>query len=738
MRKSILVIFVLFISILLLACSNNNNSNEIIEYEELVLHLNEGRYKEDAIFNIKSKEVDIKTRDYIYMIDNTVTIDKEKIGFYRIFIVKEKDNIYKIVDILIENDSWAKATSDYDYVILSSSNISNKDDFSNFEKTARSFKSKGKYIKLEEGSDYLYTCFVYDKKEYAEQDESVSIEKEELFYLPSLVKEGYEFRGWYKNSNLSGDTVEEYTATDNTNNEFYAAFDLIEYKIVYHLDEGTSCEGDLVNTYSILSSDITLNSNIIKEGFVFDGWYANSDFSGLKIDVIKAHSYGDINLYPKWIKEEIHEMTASEKVDQAIINISALYKDVGRIEEDIKLVEKDEETDCSITWSSSKQNRISNKGKYTRDYQNEVVTLSANVSCEDVTKTFTIEITAIGFKDINKIGIASSYIYRNYSTVDDNFFDTLDIINCAFATCNSDAELTGANFFKVCKEHIIPRAHEKGVWVVMSIAPESAWVEVCNPSNGKVEKFADNIVKAINEYGFDGIDIDWECPTDSQKTWFTNLAKIVNEKVKKNNRNHIVSAAIGGGRWQPPRYDMVNSVKYLDFVNMMTYGMTSSSGQYHNSLYKNSSYHDSANKVGYTLVSCSIVESIEIYDSYNVPHKKIIVGLAFYGIKQSREYDEASKTYSSWGKGGSIFYTSIKNNYLDNPNYTYVYDERCGVPYIISKDKTIFISFDDTRSIKEKCNYILAKKIGGVMYWENGCDTTGDLLGAIGEVLNKA
>ena len=197
-----------------------------------------------------------------------------------------------------------------------------------------------------------------------------------------------------------------------------------------------------------------------------------------------------------------------------------------------------------------------------------------------------------------------------------------------------------------------------------------------------------------------------------------------------------MSAAIGGGRWQPPYYDMTNSVKYLDFVNMMTYGMTSSSGQYHNSLYKNSSYKDSANKCGYTLVSCSIVESIEIYDSYNVPHSKIIVGLAFYGIKQSREYDSSTNTYGSWGKGGSIFYTSIKNNYLNNPDYTYVYDTRCGVPYLISKDRTVFISFDDVRSIKEKCNYVLDRKIGGVMYWENGCDTTGDLIGAINSVLS--
>ena len=104
--------------------------------------------------------------------------------------------------------------------------------------------------------------------------------------------------------------------------------------------------------------------------------------------------------------------------------------------------------------------------------------------------------------------------------------------------------------------------------------------------------------------------------------------------------------------------------------------------------------------------------------------------------KAAIEYNSSTNTYGSWGKGGSIFYTSIKNNYLNNPDYTYVYDTRCGVPYLISKDKTVFISFDDVRSIKEKCNYVLDHKIGGVMYWENGCDTTEDLIGAINYVLS--
>ena len=69
--------------------------------------------------------------------------------------------------------------------------------------------------------------------------------------------------------------------------------------------------------------------------------------------------------------------------------------------------------------------------------------------------------------------------------------------------------------------------------------------------------------------------------------------------------------------------------------------------------------------------------------------------------------------------------------YLNNSNYNYVYDERAGVPYLLSKDGTEFISFDDKKSIIEKCEYMFNNNCAGVMYWENGCDSTGDLVNAI-------
>ncbi|HHU56250.1 MAG TPA: hypothetical protein GXZ48_06160 [Acholeplasmataceae bacterium] len=385
----------------------------------------------------------------------------------------------------------------------------------------------------------------------------------------------------------------------------------------------------------------------------------------------------------------------------------------------------------TINWSSSHEDILSATGKYKKPYQDTIITLTATLKSEgEVDTEMVFEVFAEGYKEL-KSGIASSYIYTNYHKVTDELFDTLDIINCAFIAADEYGNLNGTTFLASVKSFIIPKAREYGNWVIMSIAPnpDTKWSKIAaNPAT--VEAFANNIVNVINEYGFDGVDIDWETPTSSEAKRFTALMKVVYEKVKANNPNHLVTSAIGGGMWQPPRYDLSNSHHYIDYINMMTYGMATTPGYYQNALYKAPTRHNTKYGVGSTLTSCSIEESIDIYHTYGIPNHKIIVGVAFYGMMQKY-------TGGKWIKSDSPGYSVIKRDYLDNSDYTEYYDERAGVPYILKNDGTVFISYDNPRSILAKCEYVLDNGLGGIMYWENGSDLTGDLLAAMKTGLRK-
>lgn len=284
------------------------------------------------------------------------------------------------------------------------------------------------------------------------------------------------------------------------------------------------------------------------------------------------------------------------------------------------------------------------------------------------------------------------------------------------------------------KQYVIPKAHEKGTWVVLSIcgvdgAYDTAFETICQ-SDALINKFVNNIVGLINTYGFDGVDIDWETPSDG--ALFTKLMSKLYPAVKANNPNHLVTAAIGGGMWAPPYYDLENSAQYLDYINMMTYNMSTANGYHHTALYGSKNYADITNGIAATLSSCSIDESINIYhNEYNVPLNKIIIGSGFYGIKQTKQ-----SINSSWVSAGSLSYIDIKANYLNNANYTYYYDNVCQVPYLISADRLTFITYENATSVLAKCEYAKTNNLGGVFAWHCGMDD-GDLLNAVKEGLFK-
>ena len=57
--------------------------------------------------------------------------------------------------------------------------------------------------------------------------------------------------------------------------------------------------------------------------------------------------------------------------------------------------------------------------------------------------------------------------------------------------------------------------------------------------------------------------------------------------------------------------------------------------------------------------------------------------------------------------------------------------------YLLSKDGQTFISFENEISIGYKADYIIDNNLAGMMVWQNGLDTTGDLVQAIKTNLNK-
>lgn len=500
-------------------------------------------------------------------------------------------------------------------------------------------------------------------------------------------------------------------------------YQLVEITIVKHINIRFICDDEVIYEETIKVGDHLKTIPNVKAKENYTGEWNITDFDNLEedTDVVAIYTYDQELLF-----------------EEAKAELLKTYTDIN-ISSNINLMKNYQ--DIKISWKSE---YISKDGSLTRPYQKTTSNLEATLFTNTKEEKITIPVTIEGYKSLDN-GIASNYIYRYYNKVTNEYFETMDIIYCAFIEIDTNGGFTGrdadnnsiANSNARVKQnintYIMPKAKEQGIYVIASLggggaAPRDTFKAIASDENLR-KTFASNIVKLINDFGFDGVDLDWETPTTQEKTNFTLLVEEIHKAVKKNNPHHFVTAAIGGGKWQPPRYDLENSGKYLDYINIMTYGMCSESGYYQNALYPSSVYHNQEIKVGKTLTSCSIEESKTIFLNMNIPLSKMIFGLAFYGVKQTLEN-------GTWGGGGSIMYPTIKS-YESNSNYTAYYDEIAQVPYLLSNDKTIFISYDNPKSIKAKCKYVLDNHMAGVMLWENGCDTTGELVHAIKEGLKN-
>ncbi|XP_073847079.1 probable chitinase 10 [Musca autumnalis] len=238
--------------------------------------------------------------------------------------------------------------------------------------------------------------------------------------------------------------------------------------------------------------------------------------------------------------------------------------------------------------------------------------------------------------------------------------------------------------------------------------------------------FIDSAVAFIKQYGFDGLDIDWEYPAQREgsspqdKQNFVTLLKELKEALSP---LHLeLGIAVGASASTAAiSYDIPNISKYVDFINIMTYDFHSTATLSYNSPLKGQGENNVESAVKYWLNS-------------GAPASKLIMGLAFYG----RHFGYSSQPMAGapqLGAGtpgpytqqpGFMGYNEICQ--LSKSGYNFKFDDTHGVPYAFNGNQ--WIGFDDAKSIAMKVQLANSLNLGGVMVWSLESD---DFLGTCGE-----
>jgi len=614
--------------------------------------------------------------------------------------------------------------------------------------------------------------------------------------LPEAQKTGHIFLGWYTSLDNRGIKFSE-TDVVTSSITLYAKYSSLdnfekEYAINYELNGGSFNGASYPEIYEVgITTELV---NPVKSGYEFAGWYESNLFIGERVEEISSSQIGEIKLYAKWmeIKDTYQVTLINPGKTETVLNVkagetiadlpsagtlsgeelawylgnklfdvnTAIYEDITlyanwltleasilTMLNDIAFDNIDLQTRINVNgktftigWISSDPYTISNKGVTNPDRVDTEVTLTARFTYNNNTieHPFKVIVPRIVFDSLADTKPVFAYVYStSFKGFTDTARETLDVVNISFGRV-SDEGTVDLSELKFIEE--IMQIRKTGTRVVLCIGGYGSsckqFSDAASTPAGRT-KFAQSILDAVQQYHFDGVDIDWEYPgyetgrdvTVDRPNFTAMMAQIANT-LKSVNPDYLVTSAVPGGPWGVDRYDVSNLYDILDYIHLMTYDFHSSSkAAHHTALYSSSN----------TASGCSVVDTIQVYKERGADVDKLVVGVAFYGrvytLSGTGNTEKGVGSTNVIQSGNHITYTNIINKYYNDPvvkaRMIYYYDTKSCAPTIYDPATNTVISFDDPNSIDAKCKYIWNYDLAGLMYWENGEDTTDILLKAI-------
>ena len=243
--------------------------------------------------------------------------------------------------------------------------------------------------------------------------------------------------------------------------------------------------------------------------------------------------------------------------------------------------------------------------------------------------------------------------------------------------------------------------------------------------------FCQAVKEHIVNHKLDGVDIDWEYPTQSadnetgcDPSDTRNFNLVLKELRETIGTDKIISFASSSSA----KYvDWPTAMKYLDYVNVMTYDMGAAPNGHNSPLHKSMMFNHR-----------SWDESIDAHVKGGVPKNRQVMGIPCYG-KAKKNPSDAEKIFDYSVKFYEIKGILEKGVYKNKPlarPVTRRWESTSMVPYLVDASGVNVLSYDDPESVTAKGEYI--KKDGelGGMFWEYRYDDSNrSLIKALVKVL---
>lgn len=316
--------------------------------------------------------------------------------------------------------------------------------------------------------------------------------------------------------------------------------------------------------------------------------------------------------------------------------------------------------------------------------------------------------------------IVMEYVFGNPKNVDPRF---LDAVIYAFVEINPDGTLLvpTPNYLNYLLSLKNSKPSLKLIAAIGGWGAEG-FSDAASTPRSRYD-FARNVNELINDYGLDGIDLDWEYPGSSaagiksspqDRENFTLLITAIRDVIGDDAWLSVAGTGDSGYTTRSAEIDKIAPL--ITHFNLMSYDFTAGETGERGRRHQANLYDSNLSLPGY-----SVDAMVRNLINNGMPSEKILLGVPFYG---------------RLGATTTASYDELRRNYINKNGYDYRFDDTAKVPYLV-KDGQFAMSFDNDLSIYIKAQYVLNNCLGGIFSWTSTFDQANILARAMYESINN-